>query len=86
MRLKSGRYWMFAFRRESALGGLDDLKFSFNTMEEFEDRILAITSEGYDHYQILDTFNNFDFEGDLGTVTKWVCKNIGGEGYEETIY
>lgn len=86
MKLKSGRYWVFAFNRNSPSGGLKDLQFSFNTIEEFEDSILAITDRGYTEYQVLNTDNNFDFSGDLGTVTKWVCKNIGGEGYDEVIY
>ena len=85
MRLNRGRYWIFAFNNDKPLGGLGDLKFSFNTVEEFEDNILKITNGEYNRYQILDTNTNFDFEGDLGTVTKWVCKNIGDEGYNVII-
>lgn len=77
---------MFAFHKDSPNGGLDDLKFSFNTVEEFEDNILKLTDEGYTRYQVLDMNNRFDFEGDLGTVTKWICKNIGDDRYEEDIY
>lgn len=85
MKLKRGRYWVFAFNRDNAKGGLIDLKFSFNTVEQFEEAILSL-EESYDVYQILDTQTRFDFQGDIGTITKWVCKNIGGETYEEDIY
>ena len=86
MRIKHGKYWVFAFDNDNPNGGLDDYKFSFNTIEEFEDNILSLTSGGYTGYQILDINTKFIFTGDVGTVTKWVCKNIGGEGYEENIY
>lgn len=85
MKLKRGRYWVFAFNQDNAKGGLIDLKFSFNTVEQFEEAILSL-EESYDVYQILDTQTRFDFQGDIGTITKWICKNIGGERYEEDIY
>lgn len=86
MKSKRKRYWMFAFDKERPLGGMNDLRFTFNTVEEFEDNMLLITDRSFTTYQLLDTFKNFDFVGDLGTVTKWVCRNVGGERYEEDIY
>lgn len=85
MRLNRGRYWVFAFKEDNPKGGLLDLKFSFNTVEQFEDGVLDLTKDGYTHFQILDIDRNFDYSGDLGTVTKWVCKNIGDEKYDEII-
>lgn len=84
MKLNRGRYWIFAFKKESPNGGLGDLAFAFNTAEEFEEGVLSVKDKAHKHYQILDTAMNFQFEGDLGVITKWVTKNIGGEGYEET--
>lgn len=86
MKIGRGRYWIFAFHKDRPIGGLDDFKFSFNKVEEFEDKVLELTDEGYASYQLLDSSNRFIFEGDLGTITKWVCKNIGDERYEEDIY
>lgn len=86
MRIKKRRYWVFAFDKDSPRGGLDDLKFSFDTVEEFEEEILDYTNEGYTRYQILDTSNSFIFEGDLGTVTRWVIRNVGEERYEDDVY
>jgi hypothetical protein len=77
-----GRYWIFAFNNIPR-GGLNDFKFSFNNIEEFEDRCLDI-HDSYREYQILDTKTNFHIDGDLGTITRWVCKNIGDEHYGET--
>lgn len=84
MSRKNGRYWVFAFNFCSPSGGMGDFRFSFNNIDEFEDFIIKIIN--YDSYQVLDTNTNFCFDGDLGTVTKWVCKNIGDEKYEETSY
>ena len=86
MKIRRGRYWVFAFNPDNPNGGLDDFRFSFNTVEEFEDNILEYTDEGYTRYQIIDTNNRFIFEGDLGTVTRWIIRNIGEERYEEDIY
>lgn len=85
MKLKRGRYWVFAFNKDNAKGGLSDLKFSFNTVNEFEESILSLGISEFNIYQILDTNTKFNFEGDIGIVTKWVCKNIGDERYEEDI-
>jgi len=71
---KSGRYWIFAFDEDCPIGGMNDFKFSFNNLEEFEDNILKNTN--YTTYQVLNTETNYHYEGDLGTVTRWVCKNI----------
>lgn len=74
MSKKSGRYWIFAFDEDYPIGGMNDFKFSFNNLEEFEDNILKNTN--YTTYQVLNTETNYHYEGDLGTVTRWVCKNI----------
>lgn len=81
---KKGRYWMFAFDECYPIGGIKDFRFSFNNIEDFEDLIIKFMN--FDSYQVLDTNTHFHFEGDLGTVTKWICKNIGDEVYEETNY
>lgn len=80
---KKGRYWVFAFDDCYPLGGMNDFKFSFNNLEEFEERILEKTD--YMYFQVLDTNSNFMFDGDIGTITKWVCRNIGDEIYEDDI-
>jgi hypothetical protein len=79
---KNGRYWMFAF--DNPEGGMSDFRFSFNNIEEFEEKSLNMINK-YTHYQVLDNRTNFHVDGDFGTITKWVCKNIGDEYYEETI-
>lgn len=84
MKIKRGRYWVFAFNKDNAKGGLNDLKFSFNTVEQFEEEIFSL-NKNYDTYQILDLQTRVEFQGDIGTITRWVCKNIGGEIYEEII-
>lgn len=78
---KNGRYWMFAFDNKHSRGGINDFIFSFNNISEFEENILHKIN--HTTYQVLDTNTNYHFEGDIGTVTKWVCKNIGGEIYEK---
>ncbi|MFQ3543441.1 hypothetical protein Q7A53_05095 [Halobacillus rhizosphaerae] len=80
MKSKKGRYWLFAFNEEPN-GGLNDYLFSFNTIEEYEEEILE--HKFYDQYQLLDTRTHFHFSHDIGELTKWICKNIGDEGYEE---
>lgn len=83
MKRKAGRYWIFAFEGFYPKGGMNDYKFSFNTVEEFSDEILEHREN--DGFQLLDTETNYDFQSDFGEMTKWVCKNIGGENYEEDI-
>lgn len=79
---KRGRYWIFAFNKEYPSGGMNDFLFSFNTIDEFEDKSIKLSLD-YTHYQILDTHTHFHYEGDFGTITKWICKNIGGEDYNK---
>lgn len=62
---------------------MNDFRFSFNNVEEFEERSVDMTKI-YANYQLLDTKTHFHLEGDFGTITKWVCKNIGDEGYDDT--
>ena len=78
---KKGRYWVFGFDGYYPSGGMNDYRFSFNTIEEFEMEIAEIGTK-YQHYQILDTESHYHFQADFGTVVKWVCKNVGGECYE----
>lgn len=77
---KNGRYWLFAFNYNDVKGGINDFIFSFNNIDEFEN--LIVNKDIYNYYHVLDTNSNFHFSGDLGTITKWICKNIGGEIYE----
>ena len=80
MKSKKGRYWIFSFDSCYPSGGMNDFRFSFNNLQEFEDGILEVT--GYDVYQVLDTESNYHFKGDIGTITKWVCKNTGEDTCE----
>lgn len=79
MQSKRGRYWIFAY--DEPVGGMEDFKFSFNTLDEFEEDISHMIIN-YNQFQVLDTETNYHYMGDIGTVVKWVCKNIGGEVYE----
>ena len=81
MKSKKGRYWVFGFDRENPKGGIDDFIFSFNSINEFEEDMIEYTS--HNAFQVFDTRNNFSFQGDFGTVTTWICNNIGDERYEE---
>lgn len=81
MRKKKGQYWIFAFDGYYPCGGMQDYQFSFNTIEEFEEEILSLPL--FEFYQVLNIDNHYDFQGDLGTVTTWICKNIGEEKYEQ---
>lgn len=81
MKKKKGQYWIFAFQGFYPKGGMSDYKFSFNTIEDFEEEILLLP--WFDSYQIYNTNTHYLFQGDLGTVTKWICKNIGEEIYKE---
>lgn len=80
---KRGRFWIFAFT-DNPKGGMDDFIFSFNTIEEFEEKVEKLIIM-YRNYQLLDTTTHFHIDGDLGRIAKWVCKNIGGDCYEEDI-
>ena len=81
---KNGRYWIFAYT--SPEGGMKDFRFSFNDVEQFEIKSMEVITD-YKIYQILDTETNFHVEGDFGTITKWICKNIADEGgYDDIIY
>ena len=82
MQSKRGRFWIFALRDYDYRGGLNDFVFSFNKIEEFEDEIIKYTS-GCSRFQLLDIETHYNFQSDIGTMTKWVCKNVGGETYEE---
>lgn len=79
---KKGRYWIFAFDGYYPSGGMNDYKFSFNTVEEFEEETVSCYTTSYQNFQVLDTETHYHFQGDIGTVIKWVCKNVGGECYE----
>jgi hypothetical protein len=79
MHSKKGRYWIFAYNEP--IGGMEDFQFSFNTVEEFEEEISKIAIK-FHRFQVLNTETRYHFTGDVGTVIKWVCKNIGGEIYE----
>lgn len=81
---KTGRFWLFAFNGCYPRGGMNDFKFSFNKVEEFEDKILEL-NEGYgyfDCYQVLNIETHYHMSGDLGTVTTWICRNAGNEKEE----
>ena len=80
---KRGRYWLFAFDGYYPSGGMNDFKFSFNDVEEFEDKLSNISK--YDNYQVLDIVTHYHFSSHFSDMVKWVCKNVGNEGYEEDI-
>jgi hypothetical protein len=80
---KRGRYWVFAFNEPE--GGLNDLRFTFNTLQEFEEKCVNMINK-YTHYQLYDTQTRQDIEGDFGRITKWICKCLGDEEYEETTF
>ena len=79
---KRGRYWLFAYEKDNPKGGMNDFIFSFNTIEDFEEKSTNLITK-YTYYQILDTQTNFDIDGDFGRIAKWICKNIGGDCYDE---
>lgn len=80
---KSGRYWLFAFDDFYPTGGMNDFKFSFNKIDEFEDKLSMINK--YDNYQVLDIETHYHFSSGFGDMVKLVCKNVGGEEYERDI-
>jgi hypothetical protein len=81
MQSKKGRWWVFAIEPYAPRGGMEDFKFSFNTVEDFEREINGMIGK-YASFQVLDIETHYHFQGDFGTVVKWVCKNVGDEDYE----